>query len=398
MNFKIKYYLIFLCVVFFSCTNTMSVKNEKKGKLTANYQLVASNEKRILLDYETAPQPPYMQMIEGYSGKQILTLLNPYKNAIYFYDYENAVFTGKVEYEKEGPNGIIRLAGYYIENMDSIYVFCWSTRQLVLTDSTGLVKQRISLIDNREITSDWAYYYPQYEFTMVNPLIKKQGKIILPGMQPVKITDSLIHQFKFTSCVDMKTGKVEFMHTYPYELYGSNTQWESPWYMQPYQALLPTGEFVFSFPISHNVYIVSYDATDYKTVYAGSNVAGTIRSIDDSRRRIPVDIIRSHFLRHDIYAAILHDPYRHLYYRYMLQANPAATTNTHWKEKQVVVIIMDEHFEYLGETAIGTCEKWNWGNSFVTSEGLTMEYIDQDADPEEQYIILKTFTVEKINK
>jgi hypothetical protein len=60
--------------------------------------------------------------------------------------------------------------------------------------------------------------------------------------------------------------------------------------------------------------------------------------------------------------------------------------------------MMDEQFNYLGETVLGAWEDWNWENSFVTSEGLTMEYIEHDADFEEQYLILKTLTVEKINK
>ena len=139
-----KYFFIFFAVLFISCTNTVRVKNEKKGKLTATHYLALSEEKKILLDYETAPRPPYMQMFEDSNGKRTLTFLNPYINGIYFYDYENAVFTGKIEYEKEGPNGIRWLEAYYIKNLDSIYVYNRPI-ELALTDSTGRVKQRISL-------------------------------------------------------------------------------------------------------------------------------------------------------------------------------------------------------------------------------------------------------------
>lgn len=393
-----KYCFLFLSALLFACTyNTVSVKNEKQGKLTANYKLVVGNEKKILLDYETAPQPPYMQMFQSANGEQVLTLLNPYKNAIYFYNYANGDFIRKIEYEKEGPNAIMRLAGYYIKNMDSIYVYNMSMWELALTDSSGKVKQRISLRGNRTDV-EWTYYYPQYIFITANPLIEKQGKLILSGMKPTTIADSLISRFQFTASMNFKTGGVEFMHVYPYELYGSNTPWESPTYMQPYLGISPNDEFVYSFPVSHNVYIASFGANDYRTVYAGSNVAGAIRSIDDGRDRIPDQVLINHLLQYDLYTAILHDPYRHIYYRYMLQAIPDATIQTDWKEKAVVVIMMDEQFNYLGETVLGAWEDWNWENSFVTSEGLTMEYVDHDADFEEQYLILKTLTVEKINK
>jgi len=392
---KSNYFLLYLSIFFFSCTNSIRMKNEEKGKLQANYQLIISSEKRILLDYETAPQPPYMQMIQGSDGEYILTLLNPYMNAIYFYDYEKTEYKGKIEYAKEGPNGIQSFAGYYIKNMDSIYVYNRYMAELVLTDRTGQVKQRISLRGNR-IDEDWSFYFPQYNFITANPLIEKKERIILTGMKPTTIADSLIHIFQFTASVNYVSCNVEFMHNYPKELYGANAHWESPTFMQPFRDFLPNGDLVYSFPVSHNVYIASYGVNNYKTVYAGSNVAGTIRSINDNRKRIPDEVLINHFIQYDFYTAILHDPYRHLYYRYMLRAIP--NTNTYWKKKPLIVIIMDEQFNYQGETVIGTGEEWNWENSFVTSEGLTMEYIDHDADPEEQYLCLKTFTVEKINK
>lgn len=397
---KSKYLCVFPLLIFCSCVNnTISLENEKRGKLTATYCLALSGEKRIHLDYETAPQPPYMQMFQDVNGKQMLTLLNPYKNAIYFYDYEEAVYIRKIEYDNgRGPNSILRLAGYYIKNMDSIYVFNNPMMELALTDSLGRVKQRISLRDNRT-DQEWSVYYPQYYFMTINPIIENNGKLILTGMSPFGATDSLFRKFQISCCVDLKTGYLDFMHNYPPNLYGSNGfQWQEPAFMQSYRELSPSGEFIYSFPVSHHLYIASYGFNEYKTVYAGSNFAGTIRSLGDDKKNIPNEVIRTHFLQYDFYSAILYDPYRHVYYRFMLQGIPDAAAKNQWKIKPVVVIIMDEQFNYLGETLIGTGEEWKYDNSFVTSDGLVVEYIDQDADSEEAYLILKTFTVEKINK
>ena len=57
-------------------------------------------------------------------------------------------------------------------------------------------------------------------------------------------------------------------------------------------------------------------------------------------------------------------------------------------EKPIIVIMMDEQFHYLGETALGTSDVWNWNNSFVTEEGLNIEYIDR-SDVDEQYMRFK---------
>ena len=42
------------------------------------------------------------------------------------------------------------------------------------------------------------------------------------------------------------------------------------------------------------------------------------------------------------------------------------------------------------ETGRGTGEDWQWENSFVTKEGLNIEYID-DKDLSEMYMTFKTF-------
>ena len=55
---------------------------------------------------------------------------------------------------------------------------------------------------------------------------------------------------------------------------------------------------------------------------------------------------------------------------------------------------MDEYFNYPGETVIGTGEDWYRQNSFVTKEGLNIEFIEKD--PEEKYLTLKIFTIKKI--
>ena len=79
----------------------------------------------------------------------------------------------------------------------------------------------------------------------------------------------------------------------------------------------------------------------------------------------------------------------------MQQGIKNATTRTQLNEKPLIIIFMDEQFEYLGEKLIGTAEEWNWTNSFVTEEGLNIEYIDPK-DIEETYMNFKIFTIKQI--
>jgi hypothetical protein len=79
----------------------------------------------------------------------------------------------------------------------------------------------------------------------------------------------------------------------------------------------------------------------------------------------------------------------------MLQGIPGSTSSTGKEKKPVIVIVMNEQFNYLGETVIGTGEQWNWSNSFVTKEGLNIEYINEE-DVNEDYLNFKIFKIKEL--
>jgi hypothetical protein len=373
-----------------SCTGGMKhIRNEKAGKLTATYQLVADEEKNIYLDDETAPGPPYIQMIND----SILTFLNPRNNSIYFYDYGNGTFMRKITYEKEGPNAVYYPTGYYIKNMDSIYIYLKSQVSVALTDSSGKVRESISLKNDDPY---WPLYLPQYLLNTAVPLIETHGRLILTGLSPFSIPDTLIGKFRFSACIDMKTREVKFVHTYPEAIYGNNSNWEGGVSTMVYPALSPAGELIYSFSASHDLHLAKGDAETYETVYAGSNVAGTIHSVDwDNPRQTPDKLLFAYFAGEDIYTSILHDPWRNLYYRFMLQGISGATSDTRKEDKPIIVIVMDGQFNYQGETVIGTWRQWRWENSFVTAGGLNIEYIDAD-DENEDYLHFRIFKIKEL--
>ncbi|MDR0395097.1 MAG: DUF4221 domain-containing protein [Tannerella sp.] len=385
-----KFYCIVLPFFLLSCTHVKEIKNRNKGKLTATHQLVINGEKKFLLDDNTATRPPYIQMFKDSSGVRMLTLLNPYNHSIYFYNYTETQFTESIRYEREGPNGILGVSGYYIRNIDSIYVYNRPLIEMVLTNRLGLVKKRIPLWNS---DFNWQITHPQYDFSTVNAMFCFREKLFLTGMSPFSISDSLINKFHFTACIDIKTNETEFMHTYPGELFGSGACWDDPVFMNAYPVLSPSGEIIHSFAMSHFLYLTNCNTGICKTVYGGSNVAGTIYSIDSEQKKASGEVIGTYYLQQDLYAAILHDPWRKVYYRYLLRGIPE--TNVSPGKKPIVVILMDEQFNYLGETPIGTGEKWNWKNSFVTEEGLNIEYIDE-TDLEEVYLNFKIFKMEEL--
>lgn len=386
-------YLLLLLLV--ACTHhTIGIKNEKKGQLNASFQLEVSGTKRIILDSITAPKPQYTQIFTDSTGTLCFTLLNTYTNSIYFYNYNTLEFIKKITFNKKGPDGIQSIKGYHIKNMDSIYVYNMPFTEIVLTNSDGKIRNKISLRGERN-SKDWSTYYPQYYPKTVNPFIEIPGKLLLTGQYFFSIPDSMIARFNFNAQLDLKTNKVNFRHTYPKQLYGSGYNWEGELFTEVFPGLHPDGDkLIYSFPVSHDLYITGLNADDYTKVYAGSNLAGTIYSIGRDVHKTPGEITLIHYARQDLYAAVKYDKYRKVYYRFLLKGIPNATIRTRKEDKPIAVIVMDENFNYLGETVIGTGEDWYWQNSFVTLEGLNIEYLEKDF--EEAYLTLKIFTLKKI--
>jgi hypothetical protein len=385
----------FIVLLLESCTtNTVQVKNEKQGHLKASVQLEVSEEKKFALDDSTANNPEYTQIYGVSDGTRYFTFLNSYTNSIYFYDYSTTNFTKKISWGKNGPKGIPLLKAYHIKSLDSIYLYNKHPYEIVLVNDKGHILHKTSLMINPNNLT-WNLHYPQYLPQTTIPFIETAHELLLNGFYFGVIPESIIPVFKFTARLDFRTNQLRFSHIYPRELYGYNYNWYSDMLTLVYYDLHPDGDkLVLSFPVSHNLYIADLNTGEYKKVYAGSNFATTICSINNNKKNTPTEEVIQHFMKNDSYTAVKYDKFRKVYYRFLLKAFPETIKYKNFKEKSVAVIVMDENFNYLGETTIGIWENWNWQNSFVTREGLNVEYLDKD--PKEAYLTLKIFTIKKI--
>lgn len=386
-------YLLSLLLLFACSGNQKSVKNKFEGKLKATKQLVETGEKRFRLDTETKVRPPYIQYYTDNEGSRLLTFLNPRKNAIYFYNYLDTTYVKQIAFEREGANAIMSAGAYYIESPDSIYVFNRPTIGVVRVDSLGQVHNMVTLLDLND--KEWSLHNPQYVFSTVLPMMLVDNHLLLTGMAPFPEMLADRQNFRFTAAIDLATNEAAYHHVYPEELFGHDYNWGGDLLQFVYPTLSPEGKVVHSFANSHDLYLSDWNNDAATKVYGGSNNARTIRSIDREAKGTPNEAVFACYMEQDFYAALIHDPYRKVYYRYLQHSLPDATLKTPIDSKPLTIIVMDEQFRYLGETEIGTGREWNWTNSFVTEEGLNIERIGTEPE-DDDYLTFALFDIQDI--
>ena len=382
-----------LLLIMVGCNSkTLKIENDKKGQLKNKFELESNMLKNFPLDSISSTRPRYIQIFKDSLQRRYFTFLNNYMNSIYFYDYNTMEYIMHVNCKNNNIKDEWRIEGYYIRTLDSIYLYNRLLTELLLIDEDSNLKDKISL--RGEEDAWWFNKLPQYYPQTVTSFKVMKNNLLFTGQIFESIPNSNIDNFKFTAQVNFRTHKVVFLHKYPKELYGFNYNWEGGRPTTVYSSINSDGnKIIYSFPVSHNIYISELNSNNYQTVYAGSNVAGTISSMCGKPENTTREMIIDYFIQNDLYTAIIYDEYRKVYYRFLLGGIPDAFSRSREKEKPIIVIIMDEEFNYLGECNIGVCGEWYWQNSFITKEGLNIEYIHNNIN--EEYLTLKIFTLKE---
>jgi hypothetical protein len=387
-------YLILILSTVLSCSSNLpEIKNPKKGSLKGSMELMVTGEKKFPLDSNTAPKPQYLEIFIDSTGRRKFTFINNFDNAIYIYDYESTEYEDIIKYEKNGPNAVPYPTGYHIKSMDSIYIADYQSMELILANNKSEILNKFPLMGDKdfkkfpEVLVNNCQYFPETS----TPFIEMETTLLLPGFYIGIIPDPLIDKIKFMAQIEFETGNIEHNGLYPNTLYGSDFTWGDPIFTKVYPQMdIDKNRMIYSFPVSHNLYIQTLGDETYKEVYGGSNSAGTIRPLKGNPKSITRQESIRHVINQDLYSALLYDKYREVYYRFLRKAVPDATIHSKIKDKPIAVIVMDKNFGYLGETVVGNGYEWNWDNSFVTKEGLNIEYLDE-GDIEEVYMTFKIF-------
>jgi len=389
---KNTFLILVFCGLFAACDSSSNRSTDKAFTLKTNEEI------RFPLDSLTGQKPQYIQVVEGEDGNRSFTFFNSLNHSLYFYDFDARAIDKIVPYEREGPNGIARPTGYHIINEDSIYIFNILSNELIRTNSKGESFERISMIGGESMSSSqWALLYPQFFPQSVTPFISNQKEIIVAGSYMWAIPDSIISTFKFTANINLNDNSVQYQHGYPSEIFGSKFNWDDPFYTTVHYDLnSSTQEMIYSFPITHDLYVGELGESNLRKVESARDVKSILPLMTNNAGVATRMEMTEHVKQTDIYGGIKYDPHRNLYYRLLKKGINNVAEDISWQEKPIIILILDENLEYVGEYEIGLLKDWNTENMLVTKEGLLIEYLGSEKAEDEDFIIFKLFEVAEL--
>jgi hypothetical protein len=287
------------CVIFFlfSC----QIKNDQDWK-SGNYSLETTGEKLSLsIDENTSNVSMGLQYSQGY-----LFNVNWGNNEIQMYNLESGSILKSLVFDLEGDQGVGQLFGFHVHNLDSIFLFSQIDPVLILTDTSGIVKNRI-----RYKQPD--LYSPAFvhnSYFLSPPIIKGDEMIVKTHFQGNyrEVTAEQLSSNHMTYAINMKTGVVRFMnHTYPADYLAKGVK-----HFEPSMAT-DGNKVVYSLFGDHRLFLASSFEEDLKAI----SVAST--HLDESLPLFPLQGERFDTQKYlqgsSRYESIIYDPFKEVFYR-----------------------------------------------------------------------------------
>jgi hypothetical protein len=389
MKFKEFNYLVLSFTVFFGCELK---KNDVKSESQPNYikTLEKSSKKiRLEIDEETPNISPHFSY---YDPDSIWFFnLNQINNEIQMFNLNTQTLHARVKFEQEGNNGVGRIFGFHIHNLDSIFLFPPSVGQIILTDTSKVIKSKITYKVPDGLTSAFvlssSYYSPP---TVIN------NKLIVKSLVQAEyrtITDKQLSSNSLAYSIDLQTGNVKVLpHFYP-KGYLPN----GPRHFE-HSIAVTDSKIVYSFFADHNLYYADLEGSALEKKNAPSSyLKGEFEDFPLDGRRMDS---YKYLFSSPHYESLMYDKYRNVFYRFCYPKveldDESEIIKSRIYRKLFSIMILDSELNIIGETKFED-EKFFSNNAFVAREGIYIS-INHTDNPknEEDYLQFQLFELNDV--
>jgi hypothetical protein len=332
-----------------SCNNERKPEKDPHSRLSVESKgYIAIPIDSISLNYSTYPYYFHNDTIDYYiTGNEII-------NSIDFYDLKKKKLIRRNVYPKEGVNGILFTHDVYAKSLDSIYLYCFDDKKVLLTNFHGEVLRHYRLPDVKIMMSHLAA-----PFTVIgdNAFV---GYMTI-GDNRLQVGHKTMVKF------NLSTGAFEEFGTL-YPPVFSKFLYEN---FIPAYTFGPENNIVVrhgSLPDIYN-YSINVDSTrafpmrsklQRMEIVPNKEVAEVIHMDDDFEELVQPS-----------YGGVYYDKFKELYYSMYFDGIPiydADSLRNQFDDKPMSIIVFNRKFQYLGEVQL---DKNKYvGNFIPTSLGL----------------------------
>lgn len=350
---SIFYFLMALGLL--SCGEKMS----KEARLEKSDKLLA-----LALDETVKSMSRSLFLYTDPAGREYIVFQNGFQNEICFYDFNTQELAFKIKPHFEGDNGVGSMFGFYVHNLDSIFLTSRGVERIFLIDTACVVKDKI----NYSKTTDGIPLRRTYSCThYYHPIDKIGNKLYM-----ISGCDRKRKENPISYTIDLDTREIEAL---PFQYLKLRTQinpGKTATEEDLFSRIYDGERFIYSFSYSEDVYIASVDhqtitkktvKSRYLDEYVFSDDFGNVTFKDGCEK--------------GEYGNLLYDKYRNVYYRIIYPKSdvPGNLTDREYIDllsygkKGFSIIILDKDLNVMGETLFPDYT-YNSMMAFVHEDGL----------------------------
>lgn len=331
-----------------------------------DYTLKRSEKKvTYALDSSTKTFIHTLQLYKDKNGEEYLTFQNQDQNKIIFYYFTTGKLAFKFEPEMNGGNGVGLFYGYYIHNLDSIFLTNHFFPEIAIVGKDKKVIEKLVYGDPEDNNMSSAYYSTTNYY---KPVVIKGNKLYLTyrcnrwaAFNPV------------AAVIDMQTHAVRAFPSFIYPHFPGADNKAKAFGVEEYLSRCYDGNrFVYSFYFDENLYVAPLEHDSIRRVKTTSRYMKKVNIWDDYGRLTLADIAGN-----PNYGNILYDPYREVYYRIVY---PSTEINRKLTDRELTellqygrtrfsILILDKNLKVIGETLFPE-NTYNSQLMFIRHDGL----------------------------
>lgn len=318
-----------------------------------------------------------------FDNVKYFSFLNKKNNSIYFYKFNKPEVDKVVSFPQEGENGVGKISSFYIESLDSVFLYSYGTAGLYLLDSNNVILNKY-FVDDEGIGV-------RPEVNGRRPMFKVKDEIILNswGSQKEYYNNQEFPEVSYTF-LNIKDSTKVYKVSYP-DSY-KNAIWGMQFFpifhdYNPIDSLM-----VVSYPIDNDIYIFDFKTYKYKKalVYGGDKLS--VQPLSYNPGKFVPDIIEEikHQMSQRYYSSIKYDKQKQLYYRIIEEPFDQEyidnfSGNLSFSGSYSIVVLSSD-FKFKDMFSLPK-NKYFIGSMFVDDGKLYIEKIQED----ENFIVFDVF-------